>query len=276
MFQLSQLAAANYHYKRYSLDYFFDSVQRLGYQSIELWASGPHLHLEDFSAAALAGIKQKIARHGLTLACFTPEQCLYPISVCHPDPVYRNRSVEFFCQHIQASAALGCNTMVVSTGIAYLDLPAQQSWGWCVEAMGRIARTAEAEGVYLACEPFTKYTTHVCNTAAQLAELIHQVGSPYLQGLADTDVIATTGTDSFEQFVTTLGQNLRHVHFLDGAPGGHLVPGDGCLDLKGDLAVLQKAGYQGYLALEVLDRRYVMQPEQAMKAAMDWYKANAL
>ena len=44
--ELSQLCAANYHYKRYTLDYFLESAERLGYQSIELWASGPHLHLE--------------------------------------------------------------------------------------------------------------------------------------------------------------------------------------------------------------------------------------
>ena len=52
--ELSQLCAANYHYKRYTLDYFLESAERLGYQSIELWASGPHLHLEDFDAARLA------------------------------------------------------------------------------------------------------------------------------------------------------------------------------------------------------------------------------
>ncbi len=53
--ELSQLCAANYHYKRYTLDYFLESAERLSYQSIELWASGPHLHLEDFDAARLAG-----------------------------------------------------------------------------------------------------------------------------------------------------------------------------------------------------------------------------
>ena len=58
--ELSQLCAANYHYKRYTLDYFLESAERLGYQSIELWASGPHLHLEDFDAARLAELNRKI------------------------------------------------------------------------------------------------------------------------------------------------------------------------------------------------------------------------
>lgn len=52
--KISQLCAANYHYKRYTLDYFLDSANRLGFQSVELWASGPHLHLEDFDGGASA------------------------------------------------------------------------------------------------------------------------------------------------------------------------------------------------------------------------------
>ena len=145
--ELSQLCAANYHYKRYTLDYFLESAERLGYQSIELWASGPHLHLEDFDAARLAELNRKIKAHHLALRCFTPEQCVYAISVSHPDKVYRDRTVDFFNQHIEAAVQLDCDHMVVSTGFAYLDVDAEDAFGWCAEAMGRIARKAEQEGV---------------------------------------------------------------------------------------------------------------------------------
>ena len=87
------------------------------------------------------------------LACFTPEQCVYAISVSHPDKVYRDRTVEFFNQHIEAAVQLDCDRMVVSTGFAYLDVDAEDAFGWCAEAMGRISRKAEQEGVVLALEP---------------------------------------------------------------------------------------------------------------------------
>ena len=83
--KISQLCAANYHYKRYTLDYFLDSANRLGFQSVELWASGPHLHLEDFDGGRLRELNRTIKDHHLKIACFTPEQCVYPISVTHPD-----------------------------------------------------------------------------------------------------------------------------------------------------------------------------------------------
>ena len=274
MLTIEQLCAANYHYKRYTLDYFLDSAQRLGYRSIELWASGPHLHLEDFDYDRLVELDKKIQAHNLKLACFTPEQCVYAISVGHRDKVYRERTVEFFNRHIEAAVQLRCQRMVVSTGFAYLDLDPEDSFNWCVEGIGRICRKAEQEGVTLALEPFTKFTTHICNEASQLVRLIKEVGSPALTGLADTDVIATTGVDTFGTFVHMLGkERLGHVHFLDGNPGGHLVPGDGVLELDAALQTLKDMDYTGFLGLEVLDRRYVMDPEAAMRRAMDWYTA---
>ena len=92
----------------------------------------------------------------------------------------------------------------------------------------------------LAVEPFTKYTTHICNEANQLRRLLRTVNSPRLMGLADTDVIATTAVDTFSTFLDVIGpENLGHVHFVDGNPGGHLVPGDGVLDLDGALEKAQ-------------------------------------
>ena len=38
------------------------------------------------------------------------------------------------------------------------------------------------------------------------------------------------------------------------------------------LEFLKTIDYQGYLGLEILDRRYVMNPESAMKNALEWFK----
>lgn len=267
-----QLCTANYHYKRYSLDYFLNSSERIGFDSIELWASGPHLHLEDFDSIRLSELNRKIKKHHLKVECFTPEQCVYAISVSHPDKVYRDRTIDFFKKHIEACVSLDCNRMVVSTGFAYLDSDPEEAFKWIVDSMTDICTKAEKEGVILAMEPFTKFTTHICNEASQLIRLLKEVNSPVLTGLADIDVIATTGVDTFDTFINMLGkERLGHVHFVDGNPGGHLIPGDGVLDVDGALNTLKAMDYQGYLGLEVLDRRYVMEPEKAMKKALEWY-----
>lgn len=272
MIQLSQVAAANYHYKRYSLDYFLDSAAGLGFHNIELWASGPHLHLDYFTQQDLKDLHKKIKDRGLKVICFTPEQYVYPVSISHPDPYYRKKSIEFFCRHIEAASLLDCDKMLVTTGIAYLDEDETKEWDWCRESLREICKTAEKEGVYLPMEAFTNYTTQMFNRANHIAKMINEVGSPYLKGLADTDVMANTDKDTIHDFIRELGNDLIHVHFVDGNPGGHLVPGEGKLDMAGALKALNDINYKGYLGLELLDRRYVLEPDKAMKDSRTWFE----
>ena len=41
-----QVAGMNIHYVNYSLDYFLDAQQRLGFKTIELWCAAPHVWLD--------------------------------------------------------------------------------------------------------------------------------------------------------------------------------------------------------------------------------------
>lgn len=272
MIQLSQVAAANYHYKRYSLEYFLSSAARLGFRNIELWASGPHFHLDYFSLQDVKNLQQKIKARGLKVICLTPEQYVYPVSISHPDPEYRKHSVEFFRRHIEAASLLECDRVLVTTGIAYLDADETEAWKWCRESLSEICKTAEKEGVYLPVEAFTSFSTHVFNRAEHISRMIKEVGSPYLKGLADTDVMATTGKDTIHDFIKELGDDLNHVHFVDGNPGGHLVPGEGRLDMAEALKALNDIDYKGYLGLELLDRRYILDPEKAMRDSLAWFE----
>ena len=191
---------------------------------------------------------------------------MYAISVSHPDKVYRDRTVDFFNQHIEAAVQLDCDHM---GGIHRLCLSGCGCRGrvWLVcRGNGTHCSQGRAGGRDAGGRAFTKYTTHICNEASQLRRLLRTVNSPRLTGLADTDVIATTAVDTFSTFLDVIGpENLGHVHFVDGNPGGHLVPGDGVLDLDGALEKLKAIHYTGALGLEVLDRRYVFAPEAAMK-----------
>ncbi len=130
--------------------------------------------------------------------------------------------------------------------------------------MGRIARKAEQEGVTLV-EPFTKYTTHICNEASQLRRLLRTVNSPRLMGLADTDVIATTAVDTFSTFDVIDPENLGHVHFVDGNPAGIWCPAMVFWIWTGHWKAQGNPLYR-CAGLEVLDRRYVFAPEAAMEA----------
>ena len=46
-----QFALGSFHYPRYSLKYFLDSAQRLGFENVEIWGVAPWAYPEDLSAA---------------------------------------------------------------------------------------------------------------------------------------------------------------------------------------------------------------------------------
>ena len=58
---------------------------------------------------------------------------------------------------------------------------------------------------------------------------------------------------------------------MDGYPGGHLAPGDGKLPLNDYLDELDSAGYEGDIALEIMNSRYDAEPEKAIKQALDFF-----
>lgn len=58
--KIDRIAPGNYHFKRYTIDYFLDSVSELGFKYIELWASGPHFHLDYFTLNDIKELKKKL------------------------------------------------------------------------------------------------------------------------------------------------------------------------------------------------------------------------
>ena len=72
--KFEQFAIGSFHYPRYPLCYFLDSVQRLGVKNIELWGVAPHLYVDDLTGADVKAIKREIDARGLRLICYCPEQ----------------------------------------------------------------------------------------------------------------------------------------------------------------------------------------------------------
>ena len=70
-------------------------------------------------------------------------------------------------------------------------------------------------------------------------------------------------------YLQALGERLVHVHFIDGAPRGHLAWGDGILDMQGYLEEFSRYHYKGYLSLEITDGRYYMDPTQSVRQSVN-------
>lgn len=272
----SQIAVGNYTYPMYSFEYFLNSMERLGVHRIELWAAGPHFYLDDFTPERTRTLAGQIRSRGMEVVCLTPEQCAYPISISVEDPVMRRRSIGYFKKAIDAAVVLESPKVLVTPGRSMVDYDRGTGIRLCIEALGELTRYAEERGVVLVLEALARTTTFIAHTPAELQVLLDGVGdTPWLRPMLDTDGAARENLTS-RDFLDAFGERLSHVHFIDGFPGGHVVPGDGALDMERYLRELDEGGYTGDVVLEVLDRRYYREPEEAIRRCLQWFAAHGV
>ena len=123
-----QIAGMNIHYIMWSLDYFLDVQQRLGFESIELWCAEPHVTLDHtgyFEAEVLA---KKAADRGLRYRTLCPENVIYPWQYCARKPLHEQRSLAYFKHGIELAEVLGCDRMSVNSGWGDWDEDREEAW----------------------------------------------------------------------------------------------------------------------------------------------------
>ena len=259
----SQILTSNYPYGRYSLDFALDSLERMGANKIEFYACFPHFHLEDVSFYDVKRVILKLKDHQLEVVCFTPEQCLYPVNIAALDVNARKRSIDVFKKSIQFGAEMGAKYVVTLAGYGTLDEDESFAWQRSVESLGILGDFAKSYGVTLTLEtsPREYTTTH---NSKDVVRMINEVGSSSVSGMIDTATLGFSG-ETMQQAIEDLEGNLKHVHIADGVPNGHLILGEGQLDILEMLRGLDKISYEGPLSLEILNDKYMRNPHDAME-----------
>ena len=134
-----------------------------------------------------------------------------------------------------------------------------------MESLGILGDMAESYGVKLVLEtsPREYTTTH---NSKDVVRMIREVGSSAVKGMIDTATLGYSG-ETMEQAINDLEGSLCHVHVADGVPNGHLILGEGHLDIAGMLGKLDAVHYQGSLSLEILNDKYMRDPHYAMETS---------
>ena len=259
----SQILTSNYPYGRYPLDFALDSLERMGANKIEFYACFPHFHLEDVSFYDVKSVIRKLKDHQLEVVCFTPEQCLYPVNIAALDVNARKRSIDVFKKSIQFGAEMGAKYVVTLAGYGTLDEDESFAWQRSVESLGILGDFAKSYGVTLTLEtsPREYTTTH---NSKDVVRMINEVGASSVSGMIDTATLGFSG-ETMQQAIEDLEGNLKHVHIADGVPNGHLILGEGQLDILEMLRELDKISYEGPLSLEILNDKYMRDPHDAME-----------
>ncbi|MDD2954913.1 MAG: sugar phosphate isomerase/epimerase [Oscillospiraceae bacterium] len=246
----SRVAGMNICYQLFPVEYFLDSMVEMGVQSIEFWGGYPHQFILDASYPPLKDIKKLIRERELNLLCYTPEQIIYPFNIADPDPTVRELSVEHFRRCVYATAELGAPKMLMTCGHGYENQPVEEAWKRSRESLRNIAEYAEKMGVTLALENLQRVETNLIWRLDQLKRMIDELQSPAVKAIVDTVPLHLEGKTT-KDYIEAFGEDLIHVHIVDGKPTGHMAWGDGELDLDTDIQYLVDMDYKGTMSFEI-------------------------
>lgn len=268
---MAKIANMNFHYHRYPFEYFLDSTVKVGLQAIELWGGAPHLYIEDASHQEVQSLLKEIKRRELELVCFTPEQCIYPINLSAKDETCRKRSIEYFKKCIQVTNSLETSLLLVTVGYGFYNEPVEEAWKRGRESLQILAKEAEEAGIVLALEPMSRFGSNLITDLKTLKRMYEEVNSPSLKPMMDTIPVMLSG-DSIEEYGAAFGDDLVHIHFLDGdgKTSAHLTWGQGVFPLEAFKESLKKIQYDGYLTLELIGPQYNWDPEKGIRDSLEY------
>ena len=156
----------------------------------------------------------------------------------------------------------------MTSGTGYFDgSDEQEAWKWSRENLYSLGELAEHYGVTLALEVLRHDESNLVYNLPTLQKMLKELNHCAIGGMIDTIPMALAGEHP-AQYLEALGDRLVHVHFIDGAPRGHLAWGDGVLDMNAYLSEFDEYGYSGFLSLEITDGRYFMNPSASVEQSV--------
>lgn len=267
-----QIAPMNIHYLFYSLEYFLDTQASLGVKTIELWPGAPHFFLDSITYTDCKEVRHKIESRGLKAKIITPENCTYQYQFAAQTKELFEKSLGYFTNAIKAGAELGCEIMAINSGWGYWNEDREEAWKRSFEMLCKLAEEAKKEGIVLAMESLRPQESQLVTTLKDAKRMFDEVSHPNLKVMIDTTAMGVAG-ETLDEWFDTFGENIVHMHFIDGNPYGHLIWGDGSHNLGEWIETIHKWDYKGYLGQEITDFDYFEDPAFHDKRNMEAFKS---
>jgi fructoselysine 3-epimerase len=259
-------------YLNYPLNEAIRRISKAGYDGIDFWGGRPHAYRKDLNQAEIAETRATIRDLKLGVASFIPAQFRYPTCLCSKQEVIRQDSVAYIQDSIQTASALGASIVSVCPGHSLFGQSTSAAWDNLSHSLDEICSFAASYPVRIAIEPADRYETDLINNIPDAMRMIDQLGHSNLGVVLDNGHSHVVG-ESAVQAITIAQDRLFHVHVDDnnGLRDQHLVPGQGTFDFEPFLEALDKAGYHGYLCVE-LSWDMTIDPDPAAIQALEYLK----
>jgi len=260
----------NIHYLFYSLEYFLDAQANAGIKTIELWPGTPHFFLSYLEYSDCRRVKKLLDERGLTVKIITPENCTYQYQFAAQEREQWEKSLGYFKKALDAGEELGVEIMAINSGWGYWNEEREEAWKRSREMLSALAEYAKTKNIRLAMESLRPQESNLATTVQDVKRMLDEVNHPNLKAMIDTTAMGVAG-ETIDQWFSVLGEDIIHMHFIDGNPYGHLIWGDGNHNLEEFLEAVNRHGYTGYFGQEITEFDYFQNPEKADKRNMQAY-----
>ncbi len=191
------------------------------------------------------------------------------IHLTSPDPTIRRRTANYLGDLARLCRDLGGKLMVLGSPQQRNLAPGvthDAGMEYAADVIEQALPTLEDCDVLLAVEPLGPDNGNFLLTAAQGAELIERVGSPYCRLHLDCKAMSSESIP-IPELIRQYHQQLIHFHAND--PNGQ-GPGFGDLDFEPILTALGEIDYGGWVSVEVFD--YGPGVESLAKGSIDYLR----
>ena len=250
------------HYHYYSLDYMIEAQKRAGYTAMELFCAAPHVQMTSEGIADRHELVKKLTESGQRIICVTPDNCMGPWQYAAKGKETIEQCRRYFRSALELAADLNCTKVACHSGWGLSDESVEEAWKRSVDFMSWYAQEAEKLGITLVCESLRPEETNLVNTLEKLRRYLKETDSKAIRPMIDTCAMAVAG-ETLEEWFKAFGNEIMHMHFVDGTPYGHLAWGDGNRRLDEYMDAIGRYGYTGALTQEITDGRYYTMPDAA-------------
>ena len=223
-----------------------ERLKKTGYDGIECF-------MEERSDAVYRKFGDHLRSIGLEATCVLgvgPDE--NPVS---DSPGVREKALGRLKEAIDCAHAIGSKVICGPFHSAFATFtkrlpPEEQEYDWSAEVLRAAGDYAAQANVVLAVEALNRFECYLCNTIAQLTDLVGRAAHPNVKAMFDTHH-ANIEEKKLSDAIKQVAPVLAHVHISENDRG---TPGDGHIPWDETFSTLASINYSGWLTIEAFTR----------------------
>jgi protein FrlC len=270
---MMKLSISTFVYCNYSIEETVKRISECGYQGIEIWGGRPHAYRNDLTEDEILNLRKLIEKSQLEISAFIPAQFRYPTSLCSPNAMIREDSVNYIKDSIVTSMKLGCKKVSICPGHTLYGQGYENGIEQLSASIRELHKFAYEKDVTLLIEPAHRFESDLILTIKDGMNFISRLGLDNL-GIAMDTGHCYVNKESLVECVSLLKGFPYHIHIDDnhGTSDDHKIPGEGKINFLPFFRELKKNGYNGFLTVE-LGWNYTMEPDSAATKSLHGIKS---